>query len=277
MDRIGVTIGLAGLTLVCGLGGAAWLGDLARDREAAQALRAAALEGDIVRVPAGEAAYRPLGNFSRDGKAVTPGVQRLPVGAFDMMKYQVSRRDYMACVAEGACADVETGTGGLAQTNVNWLDATAYAAWLSEQTGQTWRLPTVQEWHRAAAERQGDPAPDEGDLDPGERMLSQYRRGVFLRGESSPALRPRGGFGENSLGLADMGGNVWEWTDGCMENGEVGEDGEITARDPYCGVRIAGGRHQAAIIDFVRDASVGGCAVGLPPDHLGFRLVREGL
>jgi len=44
--------------------------------------------------------------------------------------------------------------------------------------------------------------------------------------------------------------------------------------DSYGGVRIAGGRHRAAIIDFVRDASVGGCAVGLPPDHLGFRLVR---
>jgi hypothetical protein len=25
------------------------------------------------------------------------------------------------------------------------------------------------------------------------------------------------------------------------------------------------------VIDFVRDASVGGCAVGLPPDHLGSR------
>ena len=267
--------GLAGLTLVCGLGAMAWLGDLARERAGEQTLRAAALQGDILRVPAGEVAYRPLGNFSQDGKAVTPGLLHISVGAFDIMKYQVSRSEYAACVADGACADVETGAGSMAQTNVNWIDATAYASWLSEQSGQTWRLPTVLEWHRAAAERQGDAAPDEGDLDPGERMLSQYQRGVFLRGSSSPELRPRGGFGENSLGVADIGGNVWEWTDGCMENGIVGAGGTITARDPYCGVRIAGGRHQAAIIDFVRDASVGGCAVGLPPDHLGFRLVRH--
>jgi len=270
-----VVIGLAGLTLVCGLGTGAWLGDLARGRAADQALHAASLQGDIVRVPGGEVAYRPLGNFSRDGKVAAPGMQRLPGGAFDMMKYQVSRRDYMACIVDGACADADTGTGGLAQTNVNWIDATAYAAWLSEKTCQTWRLPTVLEWHRAAAERQGDVAPDEGDLDPGERMLSQYQRGVSLRGSSSPALRPRGGFGESSLGPADMDGNVREWTDGCLENGEIGDDGEITARDPFCGVRIAGGRHQAAIIDFVRAASVGGCAVGLPSDHLGFRSVRE--
>ena len=71
MDRMRVLIGLVGLTLVCDLGAGAWLDDQARDRVAGQALHAASLQGDIVRVPAGEVAYRPLGNFSRDGKAAT--------------------------------------------------------------------------------------------------------------------------------------------------------------------------------------------------------------
>ncbi|MCB1341964.1 MAG: SUMF1/EgtB/PvdO family nonheme iron enzyme [Pseudooceanicola sp.] len=236
---------------------------------------APATRPETVQIPSGEATYRPFGSFSRDGKAATPAFQNTPVGAFEIMKYQVSRSEYAACVAEGACADAETGSGNMAQTNVNWIDATAYAAWFSDKTGESWRLPTAPEWFRAAAERQNDAAPDETDLDPGERMLSQYRRGVFLRGNSSPTLRPRGGFGQNSLGLADMGGNVWEWTDGCMENGEIDKDGRITLREPYCGVRIAGGRHQAGIVDFVRDARAGGCAAGLPPDYLGFRLVRD--
>jgi hypothetical protein len=39
---------------------------------------------------------------------------------------------------------------------------------------------------------------------------------------------------------------------------------------------VVEGRHRAVVIDFVRDASAGGCAAGVPPDHLGFRLVREG-
>lgn len=273
MDRNMKIAGLAGLAAMCGVG--LWLTGLDPDRpRQAEVPVTTRVLPAMVQIPPGGVPYRPLGNFSRDGKAATPGLRSIPVGAFEIMKYQVSRSEYAACVADGACSDVTTGTGSMAQTNVNWMDATAYAAWLSEQTGETWRLPTALEWNRAAAERQGDTAPDEGVLDPGERMLSQYQRGVFLRGSSSPTLRPRGGFGENSLGVADMGGNVWEWTDGCMENGEVAEDGSITAREPYCGVRIAGGRHQAAVIDFVRDASVGGCAVGLPPDHLGFRLVR---
>jgi hypothetical protein len=42
-----------------------------------------------------------------------------------------------------------------------------------------------------------------------------------------------------------------------------------------CGARIAEGRHRAVVIDFVRDARSGGCAAGLPPEYLGFRLVRD--
>ena len=35
------------------------------------------------------------------------------------------------------------------------------------------------------------------------------------------------------------------------------------------------GRHRSYMTDFVRDPKSGGCAVGTPPDNLGFRLVRE--
>ena len=44
-----------------------------------------------------------------------------------------------------------------------------------------------------------------------------------------------------------------------------------------CGVRVVEGQHRAYVTDFIRDARAGGCAVGVPPDNLGFRLVREPL
>lgn len=227
-------------------------------------------------IAAGEVAFRPIGNFQQAGKAVTPPVRIVQVADFDIMTNLVTRAQYRACVEAGKCeSTVASGHETLPQTMISWEDAEAYAAWLSRETGGIWRLPTAEEWQHAAVERFGDAAPNEEDLDPSERMLAQYERGILLRGRVTSALRPVGGYGENSRGVFDMAGNVWEWTAGCMENGTVDAGGQIVGTEPYCGVRIAGGAHRAAVIDFVRDASVGGCAVGLPPDYLGVRLVRD--
>jgi hypothetical protein len=51
--------------------------------------------------------------------------------------------------------------------------------------------------------------------------------------------------------------------------------GKIISNSPNCGVRVAEGRHRAYVTDFIRDARAGGCASGVPPSHLGFRLVRQ--
>ena len=44
--------------------------------------------------------------------------------------------------------------------NVSWQEAKDYAAWLSEQTGQRYRLPSEAEW-RYAASSAGKPEPAE--------------------------------------------------------------------------------------------------------------------
>src|SRR3546814_10096658 len=72
-----------------------------------------------------------------------------------MMKRQVSQAEYAACVSAGACKKLD---GALRQAadptlpvvGVSWLDATAYAAWLSKKTGGHYRLPTYAEWVYAA-------------------------------------------------------------------------------------------------------------------------------
>jgi formylglycine-generating enzyme required for sulfatase activity len=234
---------------------------------------------ETVRIAAGPQTYRPAGEFRQGTRVVDAPVERLDVPALEIMKHHVSEADYARCVAADACAAAPSvGGKGAAQTNVNHADATAYAAWLSDRTGQAWRLPTDAEWLRAAAERGFDDAFDEAanSADPSRRWIASYRREVALRGEADPDLHPMGHFGLNSRGVADLAGNIWEWTETCFQNGTLASDGSgIATRSDYCGVRVVQGKHRAFVIDFIRDARSGGCAAGVPPDYLGFRLVRD--
>ena len=198
----------------------------------------------------------------------------------EIMKYPVSEALYSLCVADDACAATTVaGLPDVPQTDISYTDAIDFARWYSDMTKQTWRLPTDDEWVRAAGERYVDAGLgiDKTEDDPSKRWLANYRRLVSERGDADVELHPQGHFGVNELGVFDIAGNVWEWTESCFINGQVSDDGStVVEQTTYCGVRAVQGKHRAFIIEFVRDAKVGGCAVGIPPDYLGFRLVREG-
>ncbi len=230
-----------------------------------------------VRIAAGSQDYRPAGEFRQGTRIVDAPMRRAEVPALEIMKFHVTETDYARCVRDGVCAEAPaSGMAGLAQTEVNYLDALAFAAWLSEATGQSWRLPTDAEWLRAAGDRGVDDGLDADSADPSRRWIASYRREVALRGEADLERYPAGHFGINDRGVADIGGNIWEWTESCFQNGRLSADGAvIDAASDYCGVRAVQGKHRAFIIDFIRDARSGGCAAGVPPDYLGFRLVRE--
>ncbi len=234
---------------------------------------------ETVHLAAARQDYRPAGEFRQGNRLVDAPKQQQDVGALDVMKHQVSEADYALCVTEGACPPVPSGQqADFAQTGINHTDATAYATWFSDRTGQNWRLPSDVEWLRAAAERgseDGFSAAANG-TDPSRRWIASYLREVQLRGEADLVAHPAEHFGVNSVGVADMAGNIWEWTETCFQNGTLSPDGAaILTQSDYCGVRAVQGKHRAFVIDFIRDARSGGCAAGVPPDYLGFRLVRD--
>jgi len=236
---------------------------------------------ETVVIPAGPYSYRPSGDF-RIGTRLVDAPRETRTADYDLeiMKYPVSETLYALCVADAACsATTVIGLLKAAQTDISYKDATDFARWFTGMTQQTWRLPTDDEWVRAAGERYVDAGLgiDKDEVDPSKRWLANYRRLVAERGDADVDIHPRGHFGVNELGVSDIAGNVWEWTESCFVNGKVSEDGSrVIEQTNYCGVRAVQGKHRAFIIDFVRDAKVGGCAVGIPPDYLGFRLVREG-
>ena len=229
---------------------------------------------------AGAAIDLPLpGQYLQAGRVVAAPRERATLPAFEIMAHQVSRDEYGRCVTAGACAPALAGAGpaDAPVTGVSFLDAVSYAAWYSRVLGETWRLPSATETAVAAAERfvgDGDAIPDD-PANPAARWLRAYRAEARADRAPDPLPKPRGHYGTNSLGVADFGGNVWEWTSTCYARVTLGLDGTPAQTTENCGVRVLEGQHRAYMTEFIRDPQGGGCAVGTPPDNLGFRLVRE--
>jgi formylglycine-generating enzyme required for sulfatase activity len=221
------------------------------------------------------------GEFLAAGVPVAAPVRRLQVPAFRIMKHQVSLSAYRLCVADGACAASETPPvdADVPVTGVSWLDAQAYAEWYSAVTGERWRLPTALEAAVAAGERfsaDSVSAAADDPANPAVRWIRRYREEAAARRPSDPRPRQLGHFGPNAKGIEDFGGNVWEWTSTCYARVTLTEDRSAVAHTTEnCGVHVLEGLHRAYMSNFVRDGKSGGCAVGTPPDLLGFRLVRD--
>lgn len=86
---------------------------------------------------------------------------------------------------------------------MSWYDAVAFCRWLSAKTGEDIRLPTEQEWEKAARGSDGREYPWEGTF------KSDYCNAEGHIGETSAVgIYPQG---QSPYGVMDMAGNVWEW------------------------------------------------------------------
>ncbi|MCP3374294.1 SUMF1/EgtB/PvdO family nonheme iron enzyme [Bradyrhizobium cajani] len=235
-------------------------------------------EPAIVEIAAGSFVYREAGDFTHAGQQAEAPLRTLRFNRpLHIMREQVSSADFQLCVQDGACRalgrDVVVAPDRPA-VQVSWYDAEAYAGWLSRKTGKPYRLPSDEEWAFAAGSRFKDDGVPVDANDPSKRWISRYER-ESERDLTDTTAYPFGRFGMNEHGIEDLSGNVWEWTSTCFVRSRVDETGHAIRPTVNCGVRVAEGAHRAYVTDFIRDARAGGCAQGVPPANLGFRLVRE--
>ena len=82
---------------------------------------------------------------------------------------------------------------------MSWHDAKAYCAWLSEQTGEEYDLPTSEQWEYAARAGSATAYPWGNEFD--EQYAHCDAHQTIPVWDKLP----------NKWGLYQMCGNVWEW------------------------------------------------------------------
>ncbi|MFC7301691.1 formylglycine-generating enzyme family protein [Cognatiluteimonas weifangensis] len=171
--------------------------------------------------------------------------------------------------------------------HVSARDADAYAQWLSERSGQRYRLPSEAEFEyalRAGGDGRypwGDGPPPQGagnltgadDRSPGGRRWRNAFAG-YDDGYWGPA--PVARFAANAYGLHDLAGNVSEWVADCWHDGyrRAPEDGAAWV-NPGCRTRVLRGGAWASAPEQTRSAWRAPAGVETTNARVGFRVVRE--
>ena len=270
------------------------------------------LAGEMISIPGGT--FR-MGDISGEGDDDEKPVHSVTVSAFSMGKYEVTVGQFRRFVEATAYrTDAERNADGnegcYAYTTdegwnwrwgrswrrpgysvgddqpvvcVSWNDVQAFIAWLSEQTGESYRLPTEAEWEYAARAgsttkyhfgnsesqlcRYDNHADTSTDFDWRNETCSD---GVGMRTAAVGRYQP------NAFGLYDLHGNVWEWVQDCWNDSYAGAptDGRAwTLGD--CSRRVIRGGSWGNAPRYLRSAHRKRDPRASRNDFLGFRLAKD--
>jgi formylglycine-generating enzyme required for sulfatase activity len=214
-----------------------------------------------------------------------------------MGRNEVTRWEWMACVADNGCTHVpdprilKFGGGYYVADDprhpvfdVSYLDMLEYVAWLNRTVEKNvYRLPTEAEWEYAA--RAGTTT----KFAQGDRLTTEQANiGVFHnvdgRYNADPDNRKTPVIVDdldaaNAWGLRHMAGNLMELTISCWSERHLGlpksSDYLAVAEDFVSCYRVSkGGRYQASA-EYARPANRGGGRESVRLKTTGFRIVRE--
>ena len=160
--------------------------------------------------------YR-MGDIFGDGDSDEKPVHKVCIDSFYMSRYETTQAQWLKIMGDNP-SRFRSGINYPVE-NISWNDVQDFIGRLNGLTGKKHRLPTEAEWEYAARSG-GRKERFAGFSDEGE--LSRYTNfcdrncesqsktaGQYDKYKKSVAV---GRFKPNGLGLYDMTGNVWEWT-----------------------------------------------------------------
>lgn len=238
---------------------------------------------EFVPIPAG--CFR-MGDTYGDGQGDEKPAHAVCLNGFSMAKHEVTNAQYRKFRPEhnsGSYEGNSLNSDNQPVTNVSWLDAVAYAKWLSLKSGRSYRLPTEAEWEYAS--RGGTGGRNFWGDDPAEAC--RHANGADITAKSQwpdwtvtecddgyRVAAPVGKFRPNGYGLYDIMGNAWEWTADWYSEDHYYTSPKDNPKGPHSGelkIPRGGGWGNASECVRVSDRN------GFPPEFrilfLGFRLV----
>jgi formylglycine-generating enzyme required for sulfatase activity len=200
---------------------------------------------------------------------------------FAVGRFGATFDEWDACVADGGCngykpADHGLGRGKHPVIDVNWDDAKGYAAWLSRKTGKTYRL--LSEAEREYVTRAGTTTPfwwGSSIMPRQANFDGNYTYAGGAKGEYRQKTVPVDSFEPNPWGLYQVHGNVYDWTEDCWNDSNIGNPGNGSARTTGdCSRRVLRGGSWFYYPQFLRAAYRDGGTSYFRFNYFGFRLAR---
>jgi formylglycine-generating enzyme required for sulfatase activity len=246
----------------------------------ANAQRATSTEpGDIFRDcdDCGELVVVPAGDFTM-GANDTPyekpehaiSIQR----PFAIGRREVTFAEWDQCADAGACKhrpdDHNWGRGNQPVINVSWDDAKLFLAWLSQKTGQKYRLPSEAEWEYAA--RAGTKTSFWWGRDVG----AAHAQCDSCGSPTTQRMALVGSFRPNGFGLFDTAGNAAEWVEDCWNDNYRNAPKDASAwTSGDCRLRVLRGGNFTSKATEIRSASRFRYDEDVRYYANGFRVLRE--
>ncbi|MBN8421519.1 MAG: SUMF1/EgtB/PvdO family nonheme iron enzyme [Verrucomicrobia bacterium] len=226
------------------------------------------------------------------------GMKLVPVPGTDILMciHETRRGDYASYAKESADAGASwknvsfegvtlSADDNEPVTMVSWDEAVGFCEWLSKKEGLKYRLPTDEEWSAAVGmagkePKSGTPAsrqkaaekvfPWGAALPPPNgfgnyadaAFTAKFPNHFFFQGSTDgfASTAPVMKFEANSLGIYDLGGNVWEW---CSDWIDDAKERRVARGGSWYG--------------YEADDALSGCRGGIPPaqrrPYYGFRVV----
>ncbi len=194
--------------------------------------------------------------------------------AFSIGRFPVTNAEFRSFARTGGApardywdgTNVDPWMQNMPVQDATWEEAVGYCDWLADETGRPYRLPTEEEWEKAARGT-------DGRLFPWGESFEFTRANVWEGGVASPT--PVGVYpdGVSPYGVLDMAGNVAEWTASFLGTYPGSDGGEVISAqvEEFGRYRVVRGGCWQDTAKSARCASRGNPAV-YPKQAIGFRV-----